>query len=338
MKKSLRFITLILAAIFLIVGTALIANADAGAGASPGAGSGSNGNSVDDGGEAVDSDGGDIVDPGVDPGVDAGNGGDSGNGGNSGNSGNDGGNGGNSGNSGNAGNDGGNGGNGGIITDGDGGDNGGAANDDGNNSSYDGGNDSGYDNNQSDDNSDDSGSSSYQLYVDDSPLYYGDAQNYDYNSSSDNDRNAGKIEAKQYDAQVDPSIKAQKWENLDVPGSDKDIKLNSGSADGDVSFKEMKANNSKGDDMGYIPYIGAALVALAVLGILYFIIATVTQRKKKEQYAQASGAYASNPNSDKPAKKSRAIRYADDYDDGYSSTRKGSKADTGEIHLPRRFK
>ena len=30
--------------------------------------------------------------------------------------------------------------------------------------------------------------------------------------------------------------------------------------------------------------------------------------------------------------------YGDGYDDGYSATRKGSKADTGEINLPRRFK
>ncbi len=328
MKRSLRYVTLILAAVFLIAGTTLIASADQGAGG--------NQNTIEDGGENVNPDGGEIVDPGIDPGVDPGN--DSGN---SGNSGNDSGNSGNSGNNGNSGNSGNNE----IISDGsndNAADNGNNYNENNNadNNNDSGYNDSGYDNNQSYDSNDNS-DSSQNLYVDDSPLYYGDAQNYDYNSSSDNDRNAGKIDATLYDAKVDKSIKAQKWENLDVPGSG-DVKLNSGSADGDVSFASMKANNKIGDDMGYIPYIGVVLVALAVLGILYFIVATITQRKNK----QTAGAYAddqidapakSDKNS-KSGKSGRTIRYADDYDDGYSATRKGSKADTGEIHLPRRFK
>ena len=326
MKKSIRYITLLLAAVFLISGTCLIAYAD------PGAGSGSA--PADDGGEVVADDGGEI-DPGVDAGEDpGGNSGDSGNtpGGNSG------------GDSGNAGGDSGN---------NQSGDNGGSndtpadnqtpAADDGyvDSSAQDSGYDSGYDSNQNDSDYNSDNSSQYQ-YIDDSPLYYGDAGNYDYNSSSDNDRSAGKIDAEQYPATVDKTIKAQKWENLEIPGTKKDVKLNSGSADGDVSFASMKSNNASGDDMGFIPYLGIALVAMAVLGILYFIIATVSARKA---YATAT---SSNGRGDKTASASSAprkskktgknTRYADDYDDGYSATRRGSKADTAEIHLPRRFK
>ena len=104
----------------------------------------------------------------------------------------------------------------------------------------------------------------------------------------------------------------------------------------------MKANTGKTNDMVWLPYLGYALVALSVIGILYFIIATVSQKKKKAQayaggYTDNSAASADNAKQSGKKSKSKG-RYADGYDDGYSATRKGSKADTGEINLPRRFK
>ena len=151
-----------------------------------------------------------------------------------------------------------------------------------------------------------------------------------------------------------------------MPQTNNNVKLDTGSAEGDVSFASMKANTSVGDDMGYIPYVGMALVALAVLGILYFIVATITQRRSRKPQTQRAyaGGYAdsrtpayqetrttTNAENRTPSaedfkrenlSKSRAKgskgRYADDYADGYSATRRGAKADTGEINLPRRFK
>ncbi len=294
MKKSLRYITLILAAIFLISGLSLVAYADVG---------------PEDGGEPVGDDGGEIIVPPVDPGVDP------------------------------------------VEVPDDGGydnpvdvDPGYSEPDYGDSSiePVDGGN------NGSDYNNTDGGYyEPSQVTYDEDPIYYGDASNYDYNASSDNNRDAGSVNTQLYPTKIDNSdaIKAQKWENLELPNDSKNVKLNSGNANGDVSFKSMKTNNASGDDMGYIPYIGVALVALAVLGILYFIIATVTQRRSKSAqaavaygggYSDNSAAYTETRHSD--TGRGRGARFADDYEDGYSATRKGSKADTGEIHLPRRFR
>lgn len=311
MKKSLRYITLLLAAIFLIAGTAMVAYADEGVG--------------DDGGEIVGDDGGEIVSPDIDTGVDYGE---------------------------DTGSD-----DAGVIDDGSGGgysgDSGYSGNDSGNYDSgntYDSGNNSG---NYDSGNTYDSGNNSYdsgsnQTYVDDDPIYYGDASNYDYNASSDNNREAGSVDTKLYDAKVNKSdsIKAQKWENIEIPGANDNVKLNSGKSNGDVSFASMKANDSAGDDMGYIPYIGMALCALAVLGILYFIVATVSQKKamKRQPAAAYAGGYSgSSASSGSEAKKTSGSgrsrnHYADDFEEGYSATRKGARADTGEINLPRRFK
>lgn len=221
---------------------------------------------------------------------------------------------------------------------------------------YDGGDDDsgyvdpGYDSGGSsyDSGSDDySYDSSSQTYYDEDPIYYGDASNYDYNTSGDNDRDAGSVDTQLYDAKVDTSdnIKAQKWENVEVPGNN--LKVNSGSTGGDVSFKTMKANTGSGDDMAWVPYLGMVLIALAVLGILYFIVATVSQRSVKGQPAKVNadnvrGAETRIASADEFKRenlRNSKKRRSDDYADGYSpASRRGAKADTGEIRLPRRFK
>ena len=330
MKKSMRYITLILAAIFLIAGTMLVAYADTGVDSGVDSGSGGvdsgsdqgggeGGGSDQGGGEGGGSD--QVVDPGVDPdvdpGVDPGSGsGDSG-----------------SGDSGSGSDDGGYVDPGyvdpGYVDPGNGGNN------------YDDGSNTGSDN------------GSYNntpVYYDEDPLFYGDASNYDYNTSVDNDKSAGTIDTELYPTKLNTSdsIKAQKWEDLELPTDNNNVKLNSGNAAGDVSFASMQKNTAKGDDMGYIPYIGFVCIALSALGILYFIIATVSARKTAKATAGAPATVKYPENNVASAdefKKQNTTRsrtgghYADDYADGYSaSTRKGAKATTGEINLPRRFK
>lgn len=333
MNKTIRIITLVLALAVLLACTAMTAFADAGDG-----GEGGDSGYVDpgNGGEGGDNGGDNNIDPGIDPGVDPGIDPDAG--GNSGDNGN-------------------------YVDPGSGGDNGGYTPD------YGGG---------SDGSGSDGGGYSQQTYVDTSPLYYGDASNYDYNNTGDNDRDAGSIDAPQYSVRVGSSdnIKAQQWENLDMPNDQSNIKLNSGSADGDVNFGKagLKDNAQGSDNMQWAPYLGVVLVALAVLGILYFIVATITQRRSGRSYQpQPAGAYADGYGSaprrsssesrgystDSRAGRSSSRGYypetriasADDFKrenlsrsrsrttDGYSpSSRRGAKADTGEINLPRRYK
>ena len=107
--------------------------------------------------------------------------------------------------------------------------------------------------------------------------------------------------------------------------------------------------NTKVEDNGYwILYVGYALLGLSVIGILYFIIATIAHRsavKKAERLERrrSSSAYRSSAarmeererydEYEEEAPRRRTSRFADD-DEGYS--RRSSRSDTGEVYVPRR--
>ena len=165
------------------------------------------------------------------------------------------------------------------------------------------------------------------------PLWYGDNSDRDY---GDTEGAAGSVSdsTKLFDtkSKTDAEVAPITWKNITL--NESTTKSGSG------SFSSIKAstgstNNTKSNIILFIGYI---LIALSVLGILYFIIATVSaskqNRRERRHNAHNADYYESQRFADEPKTSQRtAGHYVDGYD-GYS--RRSSKADTGEVHVPRR--
>ena len=286
MKKSIKYISLIIAAIFLITGTMLIAFADD----DPGAGVG------DPGGGAVDNSGGGAVDNSGGGAVD---------------------------NSG-----------GGAVDN-----SGGAVDNSGGSGSVDNG-DSGYSGGYSDAGSgyDYDYSDSGQVYYDSDPIVYGDSGSN--NAIIENEEAAGSVSSNTtlYNSSGMSAQEAAPNEWSDITLDEK--KITTGSAD----FSSIKTNTETTDNGNWILYLGYILLGLSALGILYFIIATIAYRaanKKAERLERrhsGSSSYAAERPDDReyyePANAyPRTSRFADE---GSYSRRRSSRADTGEVYVPRR--
>lgn len=130
-----------------------------------------------------------------------------------------------------------------------------------------------------------------------------------------------------------------------------DIALDISEAEGDaMDFSAIKENTSKEDDGEWIIYTGVILIGLALIGILYFIIATATYKKKlkrlkarEERQRQRDRERPRNDYGDSDEYPSvqdynrhyQRNRYAS-AGSGYAE-RKRRKADTAEINVPRRY-
>ena len=177
------------------------------------------------------------------------------------------------------------------------------------------------------------------------PIWYGDASDYDYNTG-DNDRAAGSVSdtTQLFDTKVtnEADVAPNAWTNIAL--DEKSVSKGAG------SFSSIKADSSGGDNGYWILIVGYILIGLAVLGILYFIVATVSARKANQRErrhnagSHASDSYTSvdalseldESASGKTTSRRTTGHYADGYD-SYSS-RRASRADTGEIYIPRRAK
>lgn len=178
-------------------------------------------------------------------------------------------------------------------------------------------------------------------YVEDSdPLYYGDASNYNYNVSDSNEA-VGSVSSNTplYNSSGMSAEDAAPNEWSDIVLDEKTVKT------GVADFSAIKSNTEVQDNGDWILYLGYALLALAALGILYFIIATIAHRKAvKKEAARMERRRASSPARSEAARmearerreagSQRTSRFADE-NPGYSR-RASSRADTDEVYVPRR--
>lgn len=206
-------------------------------------------------------------------------------------------------------------------------------------SDHSGNDQSGYDNN-----SNEGGYSDNNSYVEDSdPLFYGDASNYSYNitdNSGDNTAGAVSSNTPLYNSSGMSAADAAPNEWSDIVLDEKTVKT------GVADFSAIKSNTEKQDNGDWILYLGYALIGLSVLGILYFIIATISHRKAMQKAERLERRRASAPARSEAARMEarerraaepvgrRTSRFADEAP-GYSR-RASSKADTGEVYVPRR--
>ena len=178
---------------------------------------------------------------------------------------------------------------------------------------------------------------------DEDPLWYGDPADYSYNyDSNSNNASAGSVSdsTKLFDTSGSSKVDTtpNKWTNITL--DEKTAKSSAG------SFSAIKSNTDKNDNGQWILYLGYALVILSLLGILYFIVATISARKQNAREirhnsgAGSSEAYTKLDKPEPQKSKNDSRRSAGHYADGYEgySSRKASKADTGEIYVPRRAK
>ena len=215
------------------------------------------------------------------------------------------------------------------------------------NNSYDTGN-NGYDNQ----NNYDSGnnSNSYNDYSgnnagsveDNAPVYYGDPSNSNNYVVNSTESAAGSVSSSLYNSSGMSAEDAKPNEWSDITLDEKSVQT------GVTDFSSIKENTKVEDNGHWILYVGYALLGLSVLGILYFIIATIAHRnavKKAERLerrrsSSASRSVAARMEEDEryddyeEAPRRRTSRYADD-DEGYYS-RRSSRSDTGEVYVPRR--
>lgn len=159
----------------------------------------------------------------------------------------------------------------------------------------------------------------------DDPISYSFDENGNANRPADSNEAAGSVTSntKLYESKgiSDKDAKPNQWSEITL---DEKTTADSSVAD----FSSIKNDTNKNaNQFDWIVYVGYALIGLAVLGILYFIIATAAQRKAdRRAEAYDDGYYESEP-------RPRTSRFADE--DDYRP-RKSSRADTGEVYTPRR--
>ena len=212
----------------------------------------------------------------------------------------------------------------------------------GGNTGYDDGNNynsgSGYD---SGSNNDYSGNNAGSV-EDNAPVYYGDPSNSNNYVVNSTESAAGSVSSSLYNSSGMSAEDAKPNEWSDITLDEKSVQT------GVTDFSSIKENTKVEDNGHWILYVGYALLGLSVLGILYFIIATIAHRnavKKAERLerrrsSSASRSAAARMEEDEryddyeEAPRRRTSRYADD-DEGYYS-RRSSRSDTGEVYVPRR--
>lgn len=131
------------------------------------------------------------------------------------------------------------------------------------------------------------------------------------------------------------ALKETKWD---------DIVLNTSKPNSDaLDFSAIKKDTRKDDDGQWIFYTGFVLIAFSIIGIMYYIIATSTYKKKLRAFEDNYYNSTSRPRDDygdydnyPPQRTHRQHkRYAAD-GLGYAE-RKRLKADTAEINLPSEY-
>ena len=138
------------------------------------------------------------------------------------------------------------------------------------------------------------GGSTYTPSYTDDPVFFGDASQYDYNTGN-SEASAGSVKQQTnlYNTSglSDSEVAPNKWSEITLDEKTTSV------PNANTSFASIKNNTGREDDSQWILFLGYALIALAVLGILYFIIATITARSanKKRMQAQAERAYAPAP-------------------------------------------
>lgn len=136
-------------------------------------------------------------------------------------------------------------------------------------------------------------------------------------------------------------VKPETWSNISI--SQKELKeIQEVGAAG--SFKELQKTpeddgSDEKDDGGWILWLGYGLIVLAVLCIIYFIVSTVNAKKQAERERRhnsgsgGSGSAGGSRSAERRSGEQHGGHYADGYD---ANSRRGSKANTGEVYIPRR--
>lgn len=157
------------------------------------------------------------------------------------------------------------------------------------------------------------------------------------------EQSAGSVSnaTKQYDTSDinEAALKESKWNDITLD-------VSKGTSDA-MDFSAIKKNTRNNDDGQWILYLGYALIGLSVIGIMYFIIATTTYKKKLKKLTDRQHQYDTRrsrddygddvyaPTTNDYTRRSRK-RYAAD-GMGYAE-RKRLKADTAEINLPDKYR
>lgn len=136
------------------------------------------------------------------------------------------------------------------------------------------------------------------------------------------------------------TLKESEWNDIKLEVS----KGNSDAAD----FSAIKENKETEDDGEWIVYTGLVLIGLSLIGIMYFIIATATYKKKlkslkRREQSQRScdrarddyGDMSEFPTQSDYNRRYQKNRYASPDSLGYAQ-RKRLNADTAEIDLPKK--
>lgn len=132
-----------------------------------------------------------------------------------------------------------------------------------------------------------------------------------------------------------------------------DIVLDTTTKSDAADFSAIKANTDKDDDGKWILYTGFILIGLSVIGIMYFIIATATYKKKlkklkaRQQKLDSNrsrarddyGDYGDYPTQSDYNKRyhTQRKRYASD-GMSYAERKRLNKADTADIDLPSKYR
>ena len=139
------------------------------------------------------------------------------------------------------------------------------------------------------------------------------------------------------------ALKEQKWDNITIDTSKKP------SDNAAMDFSAIKDNASTGDDGEWILYTGYVLIGLSICGILYYIIATATYRKKVKALASRPSYYNERTSQNRSRDdygdseypttrdynqhyRNKNRRYTTD-NRSYAERKRSSKADTAEIYL-----
>lgn len=139
-------------------------------------------------------------------------------------------------------------------------------------------------------------------------------------------------------------LKSNKWSNIELNISDENV-------DGAIDFSAIKTNKDDADDGHIYLYVGIVLIGLSIIGILYFIIATTTYKKKlkklkaREERQRQNAMHRAQfreqlrdeyPTGDDYFRQTHRKRYASSSELGYAE-RKRLKADTAEIPKVREY-